>query len=276
MILLYFCHRKQRRLLRLLTRLDRQLSPPPTSRHDQQTDEGKNDITITTSDAYHAPPPSWLRSESTVAQDSHSISSVFDDSLSQRPVRTSDRSSGVRRGVLSQRVDSFPELSTTSRPNSRPVSGRMSGIRGELCSRQNSCPPSGLPLASSSDPHLPTFLDRATESISSLEPQRLQTAVIAQGRRTIPLNSSGSNTCLVPSIDDDVMATPTLSHGEPNLSSTNFDLTHPRPLHLERQSINECLESISKFDHLHLGQISSNMQGIHVHARTHTHCMLYM
>ena len=173
----------------------------------------------------------------------------------------------------------------SSRPNSRPVSGRksgirgeissaatlrpassrMSGIRGELHSRQRSRLDSRTPLSSASDPHLPTFLDaeRENDALNGDEPQRLQTAVLAKGRRALPLNASGSDTCLVPCIgDDDVMATPTLSHAEPDLSSTHFDVDRPHPSHhSKRRSLNECLESISKFDHLHLGQIGSNIQG---------------
>ena len=156
---------------------------------------------------------------------------------------------------------------------SRPASGRMSGIRGELYSRQKSRLDSRSPLSSASDPHLPTFLDAKTDDDGKPlmdrdePPQRLQTAVLAKGRRTLRLNASGSDTCLVPCIgddddSDDVVAMPTLSHAEPDLSSTHFDVDFPHPpRHSERQSLNECLESISKFDHAHLGQMGSNIQG---------------
>lgn len=241
-----------------MTRLDRQISPPPTSSHYQQ--DKTTDNSGMSSQPHPAPSPSWLRSESKATHDSSTFTSdmtELDNNRSHRPAKTSDRSSGIRRQLPSQRVDSFPDL---SRPASRPMSGRMSGIRGELYSRQKSRPPSGLPLASVSDPHLPTFLDRGVESD---QPARLQTAVLAQGRKTIPLNSSGSQTCLVPSIGDDIItATPNPSQAKPKVSSTHSDSGHyPRPHHLERQSVNECLESISKFDHLHLGQITSNIQG---------------
>ena len=160
----------------------------------------------------------------------------------------------------------------SSAATSRPASSRMSGIRGELYSQQRSRLDGRTPLSSASDPHLPTFLDAKTENeepttVMNREPQRLQTAVLAKGRRALRLNASGSDTCLVPCIgdddnSDDIMATPTPSHAEPGLSSTHFDVSWPHPPHhSERQSLNECLESISKFDHLHLGQMGSNIQG---------------
>ncbi len=195
----------------------------------------------------------------------------------------SGRRSGIR-GVISSAasgLSSRPDMSEipggiSNVATSRPTSSRISGIRGELHSRQKSRLDSRSPLSSASDSHLPTFLDAKTEDrepttatvLNSGEPQRLQTAVLAKGRRALQLNASGSDTCLVPCIggdDDDnhnIMATPTLSHVEPGLSSTHFDADQPRPPHhSERQSLNECLESISKFDHLHLGQMGSNIQG---------------
>lgn len=287
--------RKQRRLLHLLARLDRQLSTPmpslqgstkvpppqPPTQSGGKLDDSKSSDTCTsnrhiaTSEPNPIRTPSWLRSESTNTQDfSH-----HHDNPPSRPSRTSTRSSGVRRQLLNQQSDSHPELSISepdSRPSSqRPVSGRMSGIRGDIYSRQKSRPPSSNPLASSaSDPylltcldgesHLPTFLDGVSETSKvNSEPQRLQTAVLAKGRRTLRLNSSGSDTCLVPCIGDDVITIPTLSHAEPDQSSTHFELSHPRPHRLESQSVNECLESISKFDHLHLGQIGSNIEGVY-------------
>ena len=275
-------YRKQRRLLRILARLDRQISPPPSSTPAQGSTEAPppspaqtwDDKTTTNTNTKS---PSWLRSESTNTQTT-SPNMVFgdrhDNAPPHGPTRTSTRSSGITRPLLSRQFDSNPDLSTSdlsSRPSSsRPVSGRMSGLRGELYSQQKSRPPSHTPLASFSDPHLPTFLDSDATPPASLdetigsshgEPQRLQTAVLAKGRRTIRLSSSGSDTCLVPCIGDDVITTPTLSHAEPDLSSTQFDPRHSHSHHMERQSVNECLESISKFDHLHLGQIGSNIQG---------------
>ena len=191
----------------------------------------------------------------------------------QRTNQINSRSRDRREAVLvSQRGDRGPEMfvnQTTSRPgssrpassrpgSSRPGSGRMSGIRGQLYSRQKLRPLGDSPLSSASDPHLPTFLDPPSDD----PPNRLRTAVLAKGRRTLHLGPSGSDTCLVPSIsDDDIMATPTLSNAEPDLSSTHYDSGVPFQSSYERQSMNECLESISKFDHLHLGQISSNIQG---------------
>lgn len=203
-----------------------------------------------------------------------------------RPV--SGRKSGIRGEISSAAsgLHSRPDMSAVQREmsseaTSRPVSSRMSGIRGELYSRQRSRVDSRTPLSSASDPHLPTFLDaksaengEPTCTTTALlnreleEPPRLQTAVLAKGRRALRLSVSGSDTCLVPCIgdddnNDDIMATPTLSHAEPGLSSTHFDVDwpHPPPHHSERQSLNECLESISKFDHVHLGQMGSNIQG---------------
>ena len=278
-------------MLHLLTRLDRQISPPlpssqgstkvpppqPPKQTSSNLDDNKPDDTSTsnrhmaTSERNPTCTPSWLRSKSTNTQ----VSDHHDDTLG-RPSRTGTRNSGVRRQLMNQQIDSLSMSEQNSCPNSqRPVSSRMSGIRGDIYSRQKSCPPSSNPLASASDPylhahldgesHLPTFLDGVSETTnsSSSEPQRLQTAVLAKGRRTLRLNSSGSDTCLVPCISDDVMATPTLSHAEPDQSSTHFEPSHPRPHFLERQSVNECLESISKFDHLHLGQIGSNIEGVY-------------
>ena len=55
-------------------------------------------------------------------------------------------------------------------PPARPSSGRVSGLRGQLLSRQGgAATPLATPLRSSSDPHLPTFLDD--------QPPRLKTAV---------------------------------------------------------------------------------------------------
>jgi hypothetical protein len=193
-----------------------------------------------------------------------------------RPV--SGRKSGLRGEISSAAsgLHSRPDMSAilgeiSSAATSRPASSRMSGIRGELYSRQKLRLDSGTPLSSASDPHLPTFLDAereneeytTTAALNRGEPQRLQTAVLAKGRRALRLNASGSDTCLVPCIgDDDVVTTPTQSHAEPGLSSTHFDVDWPHPSHhSERQSLNECLESISKFDHLHLGQMGSNIQG---------------
>ena len=259
--------------MHLLTRLDRQPSPPPTANQDKSSDDANAAATVATSEPGPAPPPSWLRSNSTSLQDLHSRA-VLDDcdiDTGHRPTRTSTRSSGVRRQLLTQQ-NSYPELSKSqpnSRPGSRPVSGRMSGIRGELHSRRNSRPPSGNPLSSTSDSHLPTFLDGEGYSTGDEGP-RLKTAVLAKGRRPLRLNSSGSDTCLIPIIGDDV-TTPTVSHTEPDLSSTHFDPAHPHPHHSERQSLDECLESITKFDHLHLGQMSSNIQGTYIHTIQHVH-----
>ena len=286
----------------------------------------------------HAPPPSWLRSKSIDSLNSRPTFGDLDTTCNVRRL-TSTRSSGIRSQLSMQQADDdYTEISKSqpnlienprsriddiigdsfvysetskSQPNSRPVSGRNSGIRGEISSvarglhsrtdmsatrgeissAATSRPASGrlsgirgqlhsrqksrlddsrTPLSSASDPHLPTFLDaeRETAPLSSGEPQRLQTAVLAKGRRALPLNASGSDTCLVPCIgdddndNDDVMVTPIPSHAEPDISSTRFDVDRPHPSHRsERQSLNECLESISKFDHLHLGQIGSNIQG---------------
>ena len=293
-----------------------------------------------TSEPIPAPPPSWLRSKSIDSQDLLNSRAIFNDSDVTHNVNrtTTTRSSGVRNQLSMQGEDNYAEISKSqpnlfansksriddiigesfmysetskSQPNSRPVSGRrsgirgeissavsglssrsdmsgnpgrissaatrpassrMSGIRGELYSRQKSRLDSKSPQSSASDPHLPTFLDAKTDyrEPTGGEPQRLQTAVLAKGRRALRLNASGSDTCLVPCIGDDddnnndIVATPTLSHAEPGLSSTHFDVDGPcPPYHSERQSLNECLESISKFDHLHLGQMGSNIQGKH-------------
>ena len=326
--------RKQRRLLRILTRLDRQLSPtPPTapslSQDDHQTAPSSIGGNV---DPDPAPPPSWLRSKSIDTQ-GFSSKPIFDDldtTLEHRT--TSARNSGVRSQSFMQDEDTFsksqpnlianstsdriddiignslPDSETSKsqpsfRATSRPVSGRRSGIRGgeasrassggptsrsgsssgrrsgirgELYSRQRSRLYSKSPLSSASDSHLPTFLDdgekdRVREGSTTRvvncdeSAERLKTAVLAKGRRTLRLSASGSDTCLVPYVgnddDDDVLATPTLSCAEPGLSSTHFDVDHPRPPNLERQSVNECLESVSKFDQLHLGQMTSNIQG---------------
>lgn len=289
--------RKQRRLLHLLARLDRQLSPPvpssqrsakvlPAQHPTQSTgniNDNKPDYTskssiMATSEPIPAHTPSWLRSESTNTQDFSSNMVITDhhDNTLGKPTQMNTHNSEIRRQLLNQQVDEHTEISVSepnSRPSSqRPVSSRMSGIRGEIYSRQKSHPPSDNPLTSASDPylptcldggsHLPTFLDGVSETTdNSCGPQRLQTAVLAKGRRTLRLNSSGSDTCLVPCIVDDV-TTPTLSHAEPDQSSTHFEPSCPCPHHLERQSVNECLESISKFDHLHLGQMGSNIEGM--------------
>ena len=323
----------------------------PSSSQDNQIStasgsDGGTVAMVTTSgpNPSHVPPPSWLKSKSIDSQDFLNSRSKFDDLDTTRNVRrsTSTRSSGIRSQLhvsMEQADDDYMEISKSqpnlienprgriddiigesfiysgtskSQPNSRPVSGRnsgirgeiscvarglhsrtdtsatrgeissaatsrpasrrMSGIRGQLHSRQKSRLDSRTPLSSASDPDLPTFLDaeRETASLSSGEPQRLQTAVLAKGRRALPLNASGSDTCLVPcigddDINDDVMVTPIPSHAEPDISSTHFDIDRPHPSHCsERRSLNECLESISKFDHLHLGQIGSNIQGSYV------------
>ncbi len=74
-------------------------------------------------------------------------------------------------------------------PPSRPTSGRLSGLRGQLLSRQRSepDPPS---LRSSSDTHLPTFLDHSssTQPASDL---RLKTAV------SFPKSTLTQETCLI-------------------------------------------------------------------------------
>ena len=225
----------------MLTRLDRQISTPPKA---------------TPTNPTPAPPPSWLRSNST------DVAAIDDDIITGSGLTRSPahHSSGVVDRLVSQRRGSHEnETIMNSRPDSsRPATGRMTGLRGQLYSRQKPRPLGENPLSSASDPHLPTFLDPATGN----PPHRLQTAVLAKGRRTLYLGPSGSDTCLVPSIsNDDVMATPTLSCAEPSLSSTHYDSVVPFQPSVERQSVNECLESISKFDHLHLGQISATIQG---------------
>ena len=99
-------------------------------------------------------------------------------------------------------------------PNSRPCSGRVSGLRGQLLSRRESEP---LSLLHSSSSHLPTCLDdhtpRLKTAVSTVDTANISDQflkptcffiiqVLSKGRRPLPLLSTGSDTCLLlPSVD---------------------------------------------------------------------------
>ena len=99
-------------------------------------------------------------------------------------------------------------------PNSRPCSGRVSGLRGQLLSRRESEP---LSLLHSSSSHLPTCLDdhtpRLKTAVSTVEAAKISDyfltprffiiiQVLSKGRLPLSLLSTGSDTCLLlPSVD---------------------------------------------------------------------------
>ncbi len=97
------------------------------------------------------------------------------------------------------------------------------------------------------------------EKFSPIRPPRLKTATIVKGHRQIPCvdQSSGTSLNLGSSLDNSEtlpnFLPPVMSHGEPEIKSSQFDSWSPR---------SECLESIQKFDRSHLGQIKSDLQGI--------------
>ena len=219
--------------------------------------------------------PFWLDNTTNHSQapinDTHSLdtgSLVESNQSSSRPV--SGRMSGIR-GQLLSRQSSEPCLNDlpldSYRLQSRPVSGRMSGIRGELLSRQSSECSHLNPLSSMSDSSLlDTNNLHLVEDVrdggvlsaqeSKYEP-RLKTATLAKGRRSLTMPDASESDYTVTSDHKNDIATPEMSQIEPVINSTHLRSEQP----IVRQSLDECLASISKFDHFHLGQIGADMQG---------------
>ena len=168
-----------------------------------------------------------------------------------RPV--SGRTSGLRGKLRGHSVDQNTfgdhhetvEEGTRSQP--RPASGRLTGLRGTLVRQSQESPVAQF----SSEPnlHSPT--------------PRPGTAVLARGHRPLRVGPLDTDVVALPVINsgergggaggDEVGFEPPLSTEEPQDST---HLTHPSDLE-------ECLASISHFDHTHLGQIGRNSQGSH-------------
>ena len=177
-----------------------------------------------------------------------------------RPV--SARTTGLRGTLRGHSVEGLcgtVEEGTRSQPQSRPVSGRLTGLRGILA-----CKSRGTPVAQfSSEPNL-----------HSPKP-RPGTAVLAQGHRPLrvgPLDTDVVALPIIASVErgegdmrDEADFEPPLSTEEPQDST---HLPHPSP------DLEECLASISHFDHSHLGQLGRNSQGsrpMHVHTVMHVY-----
>lgn len=105
---------------------------------------------------------------------------------------TSGRRTGLR-GELMSREGSAAV--TGSRAVSRLGSGRTTGLRGELAQDQDG----GVGDDSDERPEASSTVSLSTETLNDYIP-RLGTAVLAKGNRPIFLGNSGSDTCLLPEI----------------------------------------------------------------------------
>lgn len=216
---------------------------------------------------------------------SSSTGDLRGDDVAPPPRPTSTRMSGLRGQVLSRQTNNRGS-------SSRPVSGRVSGLRGQLQSGRGS---DINPLTSTSESFLsnievnpllpssasnPCLLTEASHNLNEYNPvhqsptsanqeppedPRLKTAVLAKGRRRLPLGENSADTCLLPSTGshgndaESSIAPPISCEGEPvvRLLQDTQDTTN-------RQSMNECLASITEFDQSHLGQIGTDLQGVWV------------
>lgn len=174
-----------------------------------------------------------------------------------RPV--SGRISGLRGHLLGQ-TDTLDCLhgkagrekeGTRSQPHSRPASGRLTGLRGLLLSQERTGEVSSVTQSSSeSDLHRPE--------------SRPGTAVLAQGHRPLRVGPLDTDIVPLPAITTEggggvVHFAPPVSTQEPQISA---HLPHPS------SDLEECLASISHFDHTHLGQLGRNSQGTYMYIPT--------
>ena len=156
-------------------------------------------------------------------------------------------SQDISSGCCEERKDQN-EGGTRSQPHSRPASGRVTGLRGLLASQRGR---EGSDLAapvvqSSSEPDL-------------RHQPRPGTAVLAWGHRPLRVGPLETDVVPLPTItsgseggEAEAHLTPTMSTEEP------CDSTHlPGP----PSDLEECLASISHFDHTHLGQLGRDQQG---------------
>ena len=164
----------------------------------------------------------------------------------------SGRTSGLR-GQLLGRTHSRDSLegvhqsvhgSAERRP--RPVSGRVTGLRGALASRDGES----------------TITHTSSEPELHCPHSRLRTAVLACGHRPLRMGPRNSDMVCLPAI-----TTPGEEGGE-----RGQDTASPLPSSEEPQirphpssDMEECLASISHFDHTHLGQLGGTSTGDHTH-----------
>ena len=170
---------------------------------------------------------------------------------------------GSGRGLLSSRSDTFlPSLETDHDIQSSSSNPCLLSNTDIIFHEED--PGDQTLIGSEFDEHSP-------ETSPPREP-RLNTAVLAKGHRRLPLVDQSTEPYLIgdASFHGDDQTTPILasSHGDeettpivaPPISST----AEPDVRSSQRDSWNrrsECLESISKFDHTHLGQLNADLQG---------------
>lgn len=220
--------------------------------------------------------PFWLEDNINKSQVSDNMDSLIEPRQpSSRP--TSSRLSGIRGHLLSRQA-SEPclhgiTLDNGHRSSSRPVSTRMSGIRGELLSRQSSEGAQFNPLSSMSDSSLMDtnnhhhMVEENDSGVSSEMENKYQprskTATLAKGRRPLAKTDGLVTDGIVIADNSSDFSVPVITHNESEVNSTHLHSEQP----IVRQSLDECLASISKFDHSHMGQIGADMQGITIYLR---------
>ncbi len=228
--------------------------------------------------------PQWPESTQT-----EEVKQATDIAPPPRPGST--RTTGLRSRLNSCQVkEESNKCLSVSRGESR--SGRVSQLRGEL---------QGVLKSSSSEIFLPSlenddiirssasnpclsfsdkesiveentsdktlfgsFLEDACTSgsnVSPIRPPRVKTATLAKGRRQMPV------------VDQSFKALSEIEslHNEDTSSATQFPppiLSNKDPVEMSLETDSwktrsECLDSISKFDRSHLGQIKPDMQGKH-------------
>ena len=158
-------------------------------------------------------------------------------------------SQDISSGCREERKDQN-EGGTRSQPHSRPASGRVTGLRGLLASQRGR---EGSELAA-------PVVQCSSEPDLRHQP-RPGTAVLAWGHRLLRVGPLETDVVPLPTItsgseggEAEAHLTPTMSTEEP------CDSTHlPRP----PSDLEECLASISHFDHTHLGQLGRDQQGDH-------------
>ena len=174
-----------------------------------------------------------------------------------RPV--SGRTSGLR-GQLLGRTHSHDSLEGvhqsvhgSAERTPRPVSGRVTGLRGALASRDGES----------------TITHTSSEPELHCPDSRLRTAVLACGHRPLRMGPRNSDMVCLPAITTpgeeggergQDTASPLPSSEEPQIRP-HPSSSRPHP----SSDMEECLASISHFDHTHLGQLGGTSTGDHTH-----------
>ena len=141
----------------------------------------------------HAPDPSIDESTYTVMSSVQGCGTRVFDYCTEIPlVDVARRAQPIWMDPLPLPLPDDPLILPSERPpNSRPCSGRVSGLRGQLLSRRESEP---LSLLHSSSSHLPTCLDDHTPRLKTAV-STVETAKISDYFLTPHVSSSSSSRC---------------------------------------------------------------------------------